>query len=434
MPLSNPVIGIPGFTATELKHEYPQDIERVFGVLSKDYQRIALHPDDQRYEAQEPARITPDRAFNLVYGELIEELRHNLSSQADQPTPVFSFPYDWRFPLELTADRLSAFIDEVCARTSLLPHYFKAGYAQNPKVNLVGHSMGGLVIAEHLARSGGNPKLGKVATLGTPFRGSHEAVLKVATGNADLGANSSGSREREVSRITPALYYLVPSYAGAIVADAGFSVDLFQPGNWQPSVVRSIQEYIRLYGLDLGPAQARAQQLFAAMLAAASAHRQRLENLKLNNVGLTPDDWLAVVVVGEETRVRLHIESDQGQPWFDLAGEDRLNDWSPDAGAGKTQTGDGTVPYPGAKPPFLTEDKLICVCSGDFGYWELKDRLLEGMGVGLHATLPLMNLVQRLVTSHFLGAPFGEVWGRPAPDLGAMNWNPPIQGLAKKGS
>ncbi|MHB8522815.1 MAG: hypothetical protein ACYDH9_18925, partial [Limisphaerales bacterium] len=169
-----------------------------------------------------------------------------------------------------------------------------------------------------------------------------------------------------------------------------------------------------------------------AMLEAARDHRQRVVALQLGNAGLDENDWLAIIGVGEETRVQLHVENDNGQPWFDLTDDDRANDWSPDNGTGKTQTGDGTVPYLGAKAPFLTEDKLVCVCSDDFGYWELKDRFLEGVGVGLHATLPLMNLVQRLVVSHFLGAQSGEVWGRPAPDLGSADWNPPIQNLPRK--
>ncbi|MBU6402789.1 MAG: hypothetical protein KGS61_20910, partial [Verrucomicrobia bacterium] len=185
--------------------------------------------------------------------------------------------------------------------------------------------------------------------------------------------------------------------------------------------------------LDLGPALPRAQQLFRAMLDAAGSHRRRVENLRLADLGLASADWLAIIGLGEETRVRLHIENDDGQPWFDLASEDRVNDWSPAEGAGKTQTGDGTVPYLGAKPPFLTTDQLVCVCADDFGYWELRDGLLEAVGVGLHPRLGVMNLVHRLIVSHLLGAQFGEVWGRPAPDLGAAPWNPPIPGLRRKG-
>ena len=90
------------------------------------------------------------------------------------------------------------------------------------------------------------------------------------------------------------------------------------------------------------------------------------------------------------------------------------------------------MPYLGGKPPFLTDERLVCVSADDFGYWELKDRFLEGIGAGLHATLPLMNLVQRLVASHFLGRQYGELWGRPAPDIGAVLWDPPIRGLPSK--
>ena len=432
MPNPNPVIFIPGLTATELQDEYPLDFERVWGTFAKDYLRVAMHPDDPRYEAREPARVTPERVFKLVYGELIEELRHNLSPKADLPTPVFAFPYDWRQPLEITADKLSAFIDEVADRAKLLPHYDKAGYSKDPRVNLIGHSMGGLIIAEYLARSKDKHKAGKVATLGSPFRGSHEAVLKVATGNAQIGSNTSASREREVARVTPALYYLAPSFPGAVTAALGLSDDLFQPDAWQPTILQSIREYFRLYGLDKGPTQPRAEELFKRMLTAAGQQRQRMERLKLREVGVPPGDWLAVVGVGEETRFRLRIESDRGKPWFNLTGEDRGNNWKSNNGVGKTETGDGTVPYLGAKPAFLPVENLVCVSDDDFGYWELKDRFLEGVGVGLHATLPLMNLVQRLVASHFLGRPYGEVWGRPAPDIGDTPWNPPIKGLGRR--
>jgi pimeloyl-ACP methyl ester carboxylesterase len=432
MPIPNPVVFVPGITASELRDEYPVDFERVWGVVSKDYERVALHPDDPRYEAKQPSRVVGDRVFRLVYGEFVEELRHNLSPKPNVPVPVFPFGYDWRQPIELTAARLAGFIDEVIARTVLLPQYDKAGYADAPKVNLVGHSMGGLVIAEYLAQARGGHRAAKIATLGSPFRGSHEAVLKVATGTADLGTNRSSSREREMARVTPALYHLIPAYPGAVAADPGLKSDLFDPEAWQPAVLQSIEYYVRLYGRSDGPPRDRARDLFGKMLAQANAQRQRMENLKLADVGLVDDDWLAVVGVGEHTRFRLHIEDDRGKPWFDLASKDRVNTWKPGAWRDQVNTGDGTVPYLGAQAAFLKTDKLVCVCDDDFGYWELKDRLLEGVAAGLHATLPLMNLVQRLVVSHFLGTKFGEVWGRPAPDIGAASWNPPIRKLEMK--
>jgi len=54
--------------------------------MAKDYLRIALHPDDPRYEAKETGALTTARIFNLVYAEL-SKARHNLSPKADLPTP-----------------------------------------------------------------------------------------------------------------------------------------------------------------------------------------------------------------------------------------------------------------------------------------------------------------------------------------------------------
>ena len=89
-----PVIVVPGITATSLRDQYPVDPERVWTPLSREFERISLHPEDQRYERTEPARVRADDIFSVVYAELIEELRHNLSPARDLPTPVFPFPYD----------------------------------------------------------------------------------------------------------------------------------------------------------------------------------------------------------------------------------------------------------------------------------------------------------------------------------------------------
>ena len=167
MPIQNPVIVVPGITASQLRDEYPVTPDIVWSaVLNKEYDRITLHPDDLRYEIREPSRITADALFELPYSELVSELRHNLTTRADRPVPVYPFPYDWRLPLEKIDALLDKFIQEVIARTALMKHYHRAGYtAESGRVDLVGHSMGGLIItgisAEHkgqvTSRQGSDP-------------------------------------------------------------------------------------------------------------------------------------------------------------------------------------------------------------------------------------------------------------------------------------
>jgi hypothetical protein len=152
MALPNPTIVVPGITATYLADNYPLPPEKTWTVLTKNFERIALHPDDLRYEVIESARVVPDQVYEAVYKELIEELRFNLCQKENEPVPVY--------PLDMTGGslwsklnkELALFIDEVNSRTKLLKHYDKAGYADNPKVNLIGHSMGGLVITGYLER------------------------------------------------------------------------------------------------------------------------------------------------------------------------------------------------------------------------------------------------------------------------------------------
>ena len=166
--------------------------------------------------------MVPTAVFGTPYGSFIEELRHNLTEHGDKPVPVYPFPYDWRQPLDIVEQQLDTFVTEVIARTSLMRHYHDAGFDELPKVNLVGHSMGGLIIAGYLQRRGVAAPVEKVATLGSPFRGSLEAPIKVVTGTASLGPDSSpNSREREAARLTPALYHLLPSLAGRRHQDAG---------------------------------------------------------------------------------------------------------------------------------------------------------------------------------------------------------------------
>ena len=366
---------------------------------------------------------------------MIEELRHNLCTVKDQPVPVYPFAYDWRQPLDTSEAQLGQFIDEVIDRTTLMRHYARAGYAKEPKVNLIGHSMGGLVIAGYLQRTGTSHRVHKVATLASPFQGSFESVTKITTGTADLGDSEPSSREREAARLTPALYHLLPSFANGITVAPGLPDTLFDPTVWQPSIVATIKQYIRLHGLRTAGSsqQERASELFDGLLKNAGNHRERIDGLSLEGIGLDAARWLCVVGVDSTTRVRLNVGLLGSKPYFDFRSSDRDNQWSQDDQKVRRLTGDGTVPFEGAVPKFLDEQNLICVTPDDYGYWEVQDRMLSKLA-GFHGILPNMDMLHRMVVVHFLGRRdrYGNIWGRPAPGVTKETWQPAIQNLSRQ--
>ena len=447
MSIQNPVIVVPGITASRLTDQYPVSPETVWSVVRKHYDRVALHPDDLRYERIEPARVAPDKVFTIPYGELIEELRYNLTLRADKPTPVFPFAYDWRQPLSASENLLGEFVEEVIDRTKLLPHYHQnVEWMENPKVTLIGHSMGGLIITGYLSTPGGSSgRVAKVITLGTPYRGSFEAPLKVVTGLANLGTeDGASSRDREAARVTPGLYHLLPEFEGAITVPNGFPNSLFEADLWQPGVFNTFEEYVRLYGAKKRTASERkefARQLFVGILAEAENYRQRIDDFSLATANLSEADWLCIVGVDAETRVHLSITKRGNKPYFNLESAARKNEYSfrlPKSSQNSlvdnedsTLTGDGTVPYMGSKPAFLPTKRLVCVRPRDFGYWEIGDRLLLKKA-GFHGLLPKMNLVHRLIVSYLQGRIAPDTRAIAAPDLGDDRWDPPIRGLKHK--
>ncbi|MGO9951613.1 MAG: esterase/lipase family protein [Dissulfurispiraceae bacterium] len=426
MRLPNPTIVVPGITASYLQDEYPLPPETVWSVLIKAYERIALHPNDLRYEALEPARVRPGQLYEVAYSEMVAEVRHNLTQKQDEPIPVYPFGYDWRMPLDFVEKSLARFIDEVIARTKLLRHFAAAGYADDPKVNLIGHSMGGLIITGYLQSSGHTAPVDKVVTLATPFQGSFEPVLQIITGTANLGTTPPSSREREAARLTPSLYHLLPSFANGLdIEGAIVPPTLFNPQAWQASVSDTIGEFIRMHGLPTEDAIGDADRILDVLLSDARKHRDRIDSFALTDAGLSSSRWLAVVGVGSETRVRMKIADRDGVPDFDLSSQDRQNKWSDSDPIQQRLTGDGTVPYEGAIPKFLNEQNLVLVTPDDYGYWEVQDRVLTSVA-GFHGILPNMDMLHRLIVRFLADRPddHNNTWGRCAP--GVTKWQPPL--------
>lgn len=428
--LCAPVIVLSGITGNYLRDTYPIPPEVIWSALARDFPRVQMHPDNTRLEARQPARVTADQPIEMVYRELVEELRHNLSFQADKPIPVYVLPYDWRQPLEAIEDQLHHFIDEVIERTKLLRHFDSDGYAKAPKVNLIGHSMGGVIIAGYLARRGQSHRVGKIATIAAPYRGSIEPIVKMTSGLSNMTGSIAGSREREASRVTPALYYLLPTFDGCLIGTNGetFRSGIFDSSIWQPSILDTLKEYIRLYGLKQKDRPDQAAELFSALLKAGADHHRKLESFKLESSGLTTNDWMCIVGVDRVTRLRIKIERAVGTNQFTIDDSCAANQWGNGQEETSWHTGDGTVPLRGAIPPFLLPENVICVRPKDFSWSEIGDSTLaKEQLVGFHGALPSMDLVHRLIVRHFLSQRDrrSNTWGFPLP--GVHDWRPPIK-------
>lgn len=463
----HPIILLHAITAAGLHDHYPLDHERVwtpFDLAFSNYERIAFYPKtgvrpgSVRYEAVEPALIRPSEVFGIVYKELASELKHNLSYGTVPVQPVYPFAYDWRQDNHVTIRRLAEFVEEVIARTNLMPH--EPRKIQGPAcdcVDMIGHSMGGIVIAGCVASgllgAGAGSKVRRVVTLGTPFRGASAAVAKLTTGLGTLTGREAKERERTTARLTPTTYQLLPSFNGALV-DGPLEGDrsgwrylpagaIWEAGTYQASIRDTIAEHIEATQAEV-PATGggatfrdRADVLLGEMLDTARQYRALVERvdpatmLRPRGTGDARHDggWLAIVGCGEQTHIASGIR-DRGhekKQMFDFREAGFSTDrWDArEIGCdAETFTGDETVPVLGAEPPWADSWKdTVVVKRQDFArFGEIGDRVLQDK-LGFHGTLPLLNLAQRWIINFLrpewsekpsLGQ-HGKLWGRPLP-------------------
>ena len=116
---------------------------------------------------------------------------------------VYSFAYDWRKPIDESADRLKDFVEE------------QAGDKRNKQFVFVAHSMGGLVVRRYLDLFGAQAedRLDKLIMLGTPNKGSYLPFIAMK-GDAPIvkiaGFLYGATVVRKIVQSFPGLYELCP--------------------------------------------------------------------------------------------------------------------------------------------------------------------------------------------------------------------------------
>ncbi len=454
----HPIIIVHAITAGGLHDHYPIDQERVWGPgeqVFKLFDRIALYPatnlpdEHPRYEARSPSLVRASEAHKMIYGELLAELKHNLSYAKTPVQPVYTYAYDWRQNNFYTIRHFAAFVREVIERTNQMR--YDSTKVRSPlceSVDLVGHSMGGLVISGCLASNllrddNGTPIVRRVVTLGTPFRGANASIRKLAIGGDGFLMRGGSERERTMARVTPSVYQLLPSFPAALrdpndkPLDVGGTTTadlMFDPKTFQPSIRDTLAEFVQevvndaTISGDKPACRKIAVQLFDELLDSARRYRELVDQVS-PAMHLLPANkggaWLAIVGAGERTMTRTKVGKDQyGHTWFDMEKCSCGDEWD-----GTTfDTGDETVPLLGAMPPWADSWKNTVVLQRQDMHWlgEGLDRAVITGPIGLHGGLPKVDLAQRWIINFFrpkwagtqsLGQ-HGRLWGRALPNWG----------------
>ncbi|MCK1626563.1 alpha/beta fold hydrolase [Bradyrhizobium sp. 160] len=139
---------------------------------------------------------------------------------------LFVFDYDWRLSNRQSARQLDEFIQK---------------YVPSGKVDIIAHSMGGLIAKVWLAEFGGNSRISWLVTLGTPFLGSASTFKTLDDGWgfwANLAAHGLGT-VRETAMTFPSLYEMLPAYARC----CGFQSSGPQPTFFDPFALVNWQRF-----------------------------------------------------------------------------------------------------------------------------------------------------------------------------------------------
>ncbi len=226
-PKKTPLILIPGIGGSELKvaedtiwskddgkgdtfnHAYAKgekvwvNEEKAIEPGNDDYFDILrLKPDGQTSEAN------LELTNNLYPGSYQPLIDFFTSNGYTLNTDLFIFPYDWRKDLSLTKDLLDQKINSVLTQTS------------SGKVDLLAHSMGGLVASNYISDPQKATKVRKLIKLGTPNLGSVEFLKALRHGTCltksgipqqPFCLGITPSETQDILRNTPGAYQLSPS-------------------------------------------------------------------------------------------------------------------------------------------------------------------------------------------------------------------------------
>lgn len=213
----NPVIIVPGIMGTQIFKDYndsdeiwPNIDKLILSITDNHMDDLALLSDGSE-DFLKPVKIgdivrevkvdfLSYKYESHIFDKLINLLKLNRYIEGEN---LFVFPYDWRKSNAESAKKLKEKINAVLLETNA------------SKVDIVAHSMGGLVAKKYIADNGGD-KIDNLIFIGTPHLGAPKAFKALMYGD-DMGVRISSlsllstNKVKDISQNMPAIFELLPS-------------------------------------------------------------------------------------------------------------------------------------------------------------------------------------------------------------------------------
>ena len=196
-----PVIVIPGILGSTLDDTIPS--------ISPEWPVSAISGDPRNLQFDENGTPRTDtNSANLIpidfidsfpgasgfYDNFVDFLK---TKGYKEDETLFKFPYDWRRPIQYNAAQLMAKIETTKALTG------------SSKVDLVAHSMGGMVAIEMINQFGASD-IGTLIMVGTPHLGAPQTLAALRYADIDLSGIDKELGKRAIHNM-PGVYDLLPS-------------------------------------------------------------------------------------------------------------------------------------------------------------------------------------------------------------------------------
>ncbi|HUC01876.1 MAG TPA: hypothetical protein VMA75_03145, partial [Candidatus Paceibacterota bacterium] len=259
VPGPEPVIIVPGIMGTTLinsstNEEVWPDASYMYnapGLLYGDsyLDALGLNPDGSQATPMQVGNVILSEAAygqsSTFYGNLVNNF---LAKGYSTSTNLITFPYDWRMSVESQVSALAARIVEA------------ASSSPDGKVNIIAHSLGGLLVKDYLSTTSSTALIDKLIFDGVPQFGAPIAFKILNYGDnlnflpiqiPGIGSiQTLNTKEIEkISQNMPSIYELLPSQQ--YIEDTGSYVQDFQNSSSNPSPSLNYDETIGfIYGND----------------------------------------------------------------------------------------------------------------------------------------------------------------------------------------